>query len=93
MPKRPKTPSVIGARIHRLREKAGISARDLDRLAGITEGHTSLIEAVLGEQVSAQTLAPIARVLGTTLDWLVTGEGAEPSREAVRSAVDSARAA
>jgi hypothetical protein len=71
---------------------AGMAARELDRLADITEGHTSLLESVV-ENVSAQTLAKVSKVLGVSIDWLVTGEGKEPSERAVKAAVEAARAA
>jgi hypothetical protein len=69
---------------------AGIAARELDRLADITEGHTWLLESVV-EDVRAQTLAKISRVLGVTIDWLVTGQGGEPSEREVKAAVEAAR--
>lgn len=39
----------------------------------------------------ANTLAPLARALGTSLDWLISGEGEEPSEHDVLAAVDRAR--
>ena len=71
----------------------GLSTRELDRLAGITEGHTSLIETGARPNIEARTAASLARVLGVSLDWLVTGAGKEPSERAVRSAVAAARVA
>lgn len=79
--------------MHRLRAKAGISARELARVAGLSETHVSQIETTLGAGVNAKTLAPLARALGTSIDWLVSGEGAEPSQEDVRAAVERAHRA
>ncbi|MBX3205137.1 MAG: helix-turn-helix transcriptional regulator [Labilithrix sp.] len=70
---------------------AGLSARALSRLAGLaSEGHVASIEA---ERLAAraETLSAIARVLGTSLDWLVNGSGTRPSDRAVRAAVERAR--
>lgn len=68
-----------------------LSARELDRLAEMTEGHTSLLESVV-ENVRTDTLAKLARTLGVSIDWLVTGEGAEPTADVVTSAIETARA-
>jgi len=70
---------------------AAISARELDRLAGISESHTSLLERSIGDRISARTAVAIARVLGSSLDWLLTGRGLEPTPERVKEAVSSAR--
>lgn len=69
-----------------------MSARELDRLADISEGHTSLLESVV-DDVRATTLAKLSRVLGVDLHWLITGEGREPSARMVKAAVETARSA
>lgn len=38
-------------------------------------------------------VSKIAEALGVSLDWLIRGEGPEPEPEAVRAAVERARAA
>lgn len=85
-------PSAVGARIREARELAGISARELDRLAGLSENHTSLLESVVRD-VRAETAVAVARTLGVSLDWLLVGEGKAPSERSVRAAVEAARAA
>lgn len=85
-----RTPSVVGTRIRQAREMAGISARELDRLAGLSENHTSLLESVVRD-VRTETAAAIARTLGVSLDWLVLGEGKAPTERTVRAAVETAR--
>lgn len=74
------------------RSLAGISARELDRLAKTAGGHSSLIESgEVGERVSAKTVKQLAEVLGVSLDWLVGGKGREPTEAEARTAVDEAR--
>ncbi len=84
-------PEHIGGRLRKLREMAGLSARELDRLAERTEGHCNLIEVRPKANVGAATLADYARVLGVSLDWLVLGVGDPPRVEDVRAAVERAR--
>jgi transcriptional regulator with XRE-family HTH domain len=81
----------VGGRIKQARCLAKIAARELDRLAGITEGHTSLIESGHVADATSQTLVKIARVLGVSLDWLVSGFGDGPTTDTVIAAVAVAR--
>jgi len=85
--------SNLAERLRHLRENAGLSAKALDVLADLTPGHTTLIETGRRADPSASTVEALASVLGVTLDWLVTGEGREPSERSVRAAVDAARRA
>lgn len=72
---------------------AGIcSARELDKLAGLTPCHISLIESGRRPNPESETLRAIAGVLGISLDWLVLGKGETPHEEDVRASVDRARA-
>lgn len=89
--KRKRPPYPAGDRIHEARVRGGITARELDRLAGITAGHTSLIESGYVRNVSAETAARIARVLGASLDWLLLGRGRAPSERIVKAAIEAAR--
>lgn len=68
-----------------------LGTRELDRLAGLTEGHTSAIETGNRPNVEARTAAALARVLGVSLDWLVTGTGPTPSERRIKVAVEQAR--
>ncbi|MBX3261083.1 MAG: helix-turn-helix transcriptional regulator [Labilithrix sp.] len=82
---------MVGHRIKELRLEAGISARALSRLSGLASaGHVASIEG--GSGARPETLSAIARVLGTSLDWLVDGKGSRPTARAVRAAVERARA-
>jgi transcriptional regulator with XRE-family HTH domain len=85
------TSDTIGSRLRLLRQRAGISARELDRLACRTEGHVNLIEMSRIASVSAETVADYARVLGASCDWLITGEGRVPSERAIKAAIERAR--
>lgn len=83
----------LAQRVSRLRGVAGISARDLDRLAELVQGHTSAIEAGGRDGIAAQTVSKIARVFGASMDWLFAGTGAAPSDDDVRDAVAKAKRA
>lgn len=80
-------------RLRWARLAAGISARELDRLAGLAEGHTALLEAGKKNGLEMRTATKLVRALGVTLDWLVMGEGDVPTAERILSAVQSAQAA
>lgn len=69
--------SGVATRIRGAREKLGVGARELDRLAGLREGHTSIIEA-RGRDIETDTAAKIATALGVSLDWLISGKGEGP---------------
>jgi len=82
----------IGERLRTLRQLAGISARDLDRLAVRTEGHANLIETRPDSAVQTDVASDYARALGASLDYLIAGKGAAPTEAKVRVAVAKARA-
>lgn len=65
----------LGDRVRRLREKRGIRwASDLDDAAGLTRGHTALIESgVRGSRMTAWTALKLARAFGITVDELLSG--------------------
>ena len=69
------TTETFGARVKRLREERKItSASDLDELAGLSRGHTWLIESgERGKSPSANTARKLASALGVTLDELLEG--------------------
>ncbi len=64
-------------RLRSARMAKGLSARRLSLLAGLTPSHVATIEARTGSSPEARTLAAIAKVLGVSVDWLVTGAGDE----------------
>ena len=72
------TSESLSVRLQRARSLSGVSARALSRLAGLAEGHVSLIEADR-PKVEARTAAKLALALGVTMEWLVSGVGEGPS--------------
>lgn len=85
-------PSNFGRRLLKLRREAELSARELDRLAGLTPGHTRMIELGQVRSATTETASRIARVLGTSIDWLEAGIGCAPSRERLDGCIAEARA-
>ena len=86
----------LGTRLRALRTSIGLGSRELARiaskLAALTDPEASISEAAVsalerrdGARVS--TVAPIAEVLGSTLDYLASGIGDPPSPDAVKAAV------
>lgn len=63
----------LAERLHEARCRAGLSARALDGKAGITVGHTALIESGRRERPAAETVRKLADALGVSIDWLVSG--------------------
>lgn len=88
-----RTPSPIGLRLQEARKLADLPARELDRLAKTTEGHASLIESGVVDNMKLNTLGKLAGVLGVTMGWLIDGAGKPPTARSVQVAVDAARAA
>ena len=83
--------TTVGQRIERLRKLAGLSARELDALAGLRAGHCRAIEVGPREQIAHDTVRKIAWVLGVTTDWLGSGEGPAPPKATVRESVARAQ--
>ncbi len=85
----------LGGRIESLRRSAGLSARELDALAGLQPGHARHIERgkITPDGVGARPIAAIARVLGSSIDWLYTGAGRPPGERTVKVAIEEAREA
>lgn len=81
----------LGSRLLYARELTGISSRELDRLAGTTEGHASMIERGERPRIEVATADKMAIVLGLSLDWLVRGAGRRPTKRHVVAAVEQAR--
>ena len=82
----------VGERLHWARSIAGISARELDRLAGKAQGHCAIIEARGQSSARGDTLRAYCAALGLPLGWLAFGEGDDPTDEQIHAAVAAARA-
>lgn len=80
----------LGARLRHLRELAGLTYRELAALAGVC--HTTLVSIESGRSLTPRVdvILGLARVLGTTAEWLGTGDGLAPSATRVRRALAEA---
>ena len=88
----PWTKTTVAARVRWAREKAGVSARELARLAGLdAETHVSAIEANEARDVRASVGVALAHVLGVSVDWLLAGIGDTPDETRIRTAVIAAQ--
>jgi transcriptional regulator with XRE-family HTH domain len=67
----------VGAEIRRRRQQQGLSLTDLARLAGVSKGYLSQIEAGVATRPSAQTLFKLARALGTSMAELLGEQTSE----------------
>lgn len=85
--------STLASRLQTLREYSGMSARVLSELAGLRPSHFTLLESGERPHPSAETVVRIARILGTSVEWLVTGEGRAPTQREVYAATSAARSA
>lgn len=81
----------IGERLTELREKAGLTGRELDALAGLRACHARSIENGSRQRIEGRTLAALATVLGCSMDWLYWGVGEPPTQAIVDAAVRVAR--
>lgn len=81
-------------RLRKLQTVGRISGRKLARLVGWNETALSAAESsgVIGADMSAARVLALAKVLGTTVEWLVLGEGSAPTDAEVRAAVARAEA-
>ncbi len=73
----------FGSRLKWARDTANLSARKLDKLAGITPGHTTAIEAGRKQDITTSTAAKLAHALGVSLDWLISGDGPRPTERSL----------
>ena len=85
--------STLAERLKWAREAVdeGLSAREVDRVAGLHHGHTWAIESGARTNIESATSLALARVFGVSLDWLLTGSGSVPIMSSVASAFERAR--
>lgn len=85
---------MVAERLKHARELVdGLGQRELDRLSTLGMGHVSMIESGRRPNIEGATAVKLARVLGVSVDWLLTGEGDDPTADQVRAAVERARSA
>lgn len=70
---------MLPKRLRAARVAAGLSTRELSRLAGLSEVTCSHIETGRIESPSVASVDALARVLGCSLSWLVRGDGEMPA--------------
>ena len=68
----------LGNRVKRLREDKGWTQGELAYHAGVTRQWVSLVETGERERVNVQDVTRIARLLGTSVEYLVEGRSDEP---------------
>lgn len=73
----------LGARIARLREERGISQQQLADAAGINRAQIQAMESGRTANPGVQTLIPLARALGVTLDELAGISGQPPGPDLI----------
>jgi transcriptional regulator with XRE-family HTH domain len=83
----------LPGRLVHVRTLSGLSTRELGDLAGVACGTITLIETgKRGKRPNAETIARLAKPMGTTSEWLLRGEGREPTARRVKAAVKRAQA-
>lgn len=78
-------------RLRALRERAGLSARELSALARLSPSMCTHVENGIVKDPSMRVVRALAGVLGADLDWLVNGKGAAPSPEETAAAIAGAQ--
>lgn len=82
----------MGDRVRALRERAGLSLKEFERLAMLCGGHCWQIENDPNRtQVRTDTAVRIARLTGATVEYIASGSGRPPSDRQLRAAVNAAR--
>jgi len=69
----------LGKRIQQLRKQQNLSQTDLAKLIGVSYAQLSRYE-IKGAQPPAEVLKKIADALGTTIDFLVSGDSDQKAR-------------
>lgn len=79
------------SRLEALLGLSGVSAREIDRLAGRSGAPLSLIISRQQRALRDDVICAYARVFGCTAGWLVAGEGPAPTADDVIAAIARAR--
>jgi transcriptional regulator with XRE-family HTH domain len=77
----------LSERLKFARGLADLSCRRLALLAGRTPQWASALERGAYASPSAASIAAIGRVLGVSIEWLLSGAGEAPTEESVRAAI------
>jgi len=65
----------VGDRLRQARIDAGLNQSQLARKAGVTPSAISQIESGASKRPSSDNLLPLAKALGVTPEWLISGKG------------------
>jgi transcriptional regulator with XRE-family HTH domain len=84
-------PTTLGGRLQIAREFAGISARELARLAGVSAVYPSMIESGIRQHIGAEVALRLVSALGLSIGWLINGAGRAPTESSVKAAVTATR--
>jgi transcriptional regulator with XRE-family HTH domain len=88
-----KPPSGLGRRVAKIREAAGLPARQLGLVIGASHGLVAHLESGKVADLRSTLILSMARALGTSVEYLVEGTGTEPTIEETRAAFSAAKAA
>jgi transcriptional regulator with XRE-family HTH domain len=77
--------SDLGKRIIQLRKQKNMSQTDLAKMVGVSYAQIGRYE-IKGAQPPAEVLKKIAGVLGTSVDYLVSGDSDEKARSTLNDA-------
>lgn len=77
----------LAKRVRELRTLTGLSQKELGALVKLSGAAIGLIENGERKNPHVNTLKGIAGALGTTVDYLLTGEGAQPTAASIRRAL------
>lgn len=80
----------MAGRLKRLCAGANVSHESVSHAAGLSAGHVGVIVNGHVKSPRVDATARIARALGVSLDWLVSGEGPEPDPMAVSARIREA---
>ncbi len=84
------SPESLAERVALVQALSGLDKANLSRLAGLTPSHVGMLISGHVKRPAATTLGALARVLGVSFEWLVSGTGTAPKPATVRRAVGRA---
>lgn len=82
----------LGDRVRIARKQLKVSAREVDRRASLTRGHTNAIERGVYRSPQMDTVEALAGVLGVSIDWLMVKDdesGPLPTADVNATGTDS----
>lgn len=83
----------LGERLYKIRTAAEIPARALGEAAGVSHAVVRHIETGHIVEPKGSIVANLAKLLGTTSDWLISGIGKAPTVLAAKAAWEKRRRA